>query len=268
MSIKERRHRKHKPTVEWGWTDCSSFFSGANWMKLQVCWQQMGCLQLAMSGKEQRFIYLPSYIFLWVWFGPCFTVLYFTIFSPGPQTSREAEHWFVSATSHIQMMINQEVTHLGFWMHSCRQKVASLLDPLHNCPWPAPSINGWFTSCLTEHFFTAFLYFIFQITTKGEATLCYRRDADPSSYFTTPIFSCAVWFAAFNWGASVFSPFSLTTVKFAATLPLLSCLFSCLAVDSVLLVLRWWTGVVVFTWMGILPGGRRGSSPMLTVRLV
>lgn len=32
-------------------------------MKLQVCWQQMGCLQLAMSGKEQRFIYLLSYIF-------------------------------------------------------------------------------------------------------------------------------------------------------------------------------------------------------------
>lgn len=236
-------------------------------MKLQVCWQQMGCLQLAMSGKEQRFIYLLSDIFFE--FDLDLAFQFFTIFSPSPQTSREAEHWFVSATSHIQMMINQEVTHLGFWKHSCRQKVASVLDPLHNCPWPALSIKGWFTFCsTTELFFTAFLYFIFQITTKGEATLCYRWDADPLPYFTTPIFSCAVWLAAFNWGASVFSPFSLTTVKFAATLPLLSCLFSCLAVDSVLLVLRWWTGVVVFTWMGILPGGRRGSSPMLTVRLV
>lgn len=38
-------------------------------MKLQVCWQQMGCVQLAMSGKEQRVMYLLSR-FLLVCFGP------------------------------------------------------------------------------------------------------------------------------------------------------------------------------------------------------
>lgn len=168
-------------------------------------------------------------------------------------------------------MINQEATHLGSWMHPCRQKW--LLHWIH-CITVADwtEHKSWCTFCPTkEQVFTVFLYFIFYIQAKGEATLCYRCDAVlllyPSSYFITPVFSGAGWFGVFNRGDSVFSPPGLTTVKFAATVPLLSCLFSCLAVDSVLLVLRWWTGVV-FTWMGILPRGRRGSSPMLTVRLV
>lgn len=75
-------------------------------MELQVCWQQMGCLQLAMSGKEQRFIYLLSHFHL-VGFGPLCRSDW-----PGlnrPQTC--VSHY---SQSHIQWVTNQEVTQLFF----------------------------------------------------------------------------------------------------------------------------------------------------------
>lgn len=62
MRIKERRHRNTNPP--WRVADWQQQFLGAHWMKLQVCWQQTGCLQLVMSGTEQRFMYLHSQIFL------------------------------------------------------------------------------------------------------------------------------------------------------------------------------------------------------------
>lgn len=100
----------------------------------------------------------------------------------------------------------------------------------------------------------------------GGDTLCHRCG---SGYFITPGFSCVVWFSAFD-GASLllFSPrgFSTVTLAAAASLPGLRCSGS--AGPRGLLVLRWWTGVVSFTGTGTFPGGSRGSSPMLTVRLV
>lgn len=35
-------------------------------MKLQVCWQQMGCLRLAISGKEQK-VYMVAVYFRLFW---------------------------------------------------------------------------------------------------------------------------------------------------------------------------------------------------------
>lgn len=85
------------------------------------------------------------------------------------------------------------------------------------------------------------------------------------SYVTSPAFLSAVWLVAFACWGSTFTLCSL------ASAPPTTCLFPCSAVGWALLMLRWWTGAaasfaVITT--GTLPGGTRGSSPMLTVRFV
>lgn len=94
MSIKERRHRKHKPTVEWGWTDSSSFvlfFFGSKLDEAAGLLATDGLLTTCNVWKESRGLYICCLIF--VEFDLDLALQFFTIFLlPGPQTSREAEH--------------------------------------------------------------------------------------------------------------------------------------------------------------------------------